>query len=232
MAVSLERAISKSVAAETSRSDFALISLGAISSAEVAREPFEFFTASDIFTDGALAAVQADFPAIEKPGIFPLSSLDYSGAFAQLIDEISSPELSRVIGSKFDIDLEGLPLMITVRGHAQKRDGRIHTDTKDKVVTCLLYLNDRWVDSSGRLRLLRSGDDLEDFAAEVPPSGGTLAAFKVASNSWHGHKPFIGQRRYVMFNWLRSQDSLSRQIGRHTVSATVKNLIPFFYKGK
>jgi len=136
-----------------------------------------------------------------------------------------------LLGRKFGIELAGLPMMITVRGHAQGKDGRIHTDTKDKVVTGLLYLNSRWEASGGRLRMLRDGRNLEDFAAEVSPSGGTLAAFKVASNSWHGHKPFVGQRRNVMFNWLRSEAALSRQVGRHKLSARVKTLIPFFYRG-
>ena len=43
-----------------------------------------------------------------------------------------------------------------------------------------------------------------------PPNGGVLAAFRVGRNSWHGHKPFVGQRRYVMFNWLRSDAALTR----------------------
>jgi len=37
---------------------------------------------------------------------------------------------------------------------------------------------------------------------EVPPSDGTLVAFKRSDNSWHGHKPFSGKRR-VGFDVLR-----------------------------
>lgn len=98
----------------------------------------------------------------------------------------------------------------------------IHTDTKDKVVTCLLYLNEMWDQSGGRLRLLRTGDNLENYAAEVPPNGGAFAAFKVGENSWHGHKPYVGERRYVMFNWVRSEAALGRQLGRHSLSAKIK----------
>jgi len=99
------------------------------------------------------------------------------------------------------------------------------------VVTCLLYLNDTWENGGGRLRLLRNGENLDDFAVEIPPNGGSFAAFKVSDKSWHGHKPFVGQRRYVMFNWVRSDAALSRQITRHKFSATIKKLIPSFYKG-
>ena len=178
-----------------------------------------------------LEAIRRDFPAIEKPGIFPLSALEFGPAFKKLIDDIKSPALAKVVGDKFGVDLTGLPLMITVRGRAQAKDGRIHTDTKDKVVTCLLYLNEKWDDGGGRLRMLRGPDDLEDFAAEIPPNGGTFAAFKVSDRSYHGHKPFIGDRRYVMFNWVQSDAALTRQLNRHKLSARIKKLIPFFYRG-
>jgi hypothetical protein len=83
--------------------------------------------------------------------------------------------------------------MITVRGRCHRRDGKIHTDSKDKIVTGLLNLNNPdWAPASGRLRLLRSGTDLEDMLVEVPPTGGTMAVFKRSSNSWHGHHPYEG----------------------------------------
>lgn len=209
-----------------------MIDLNAISGASVAREPFPFFAAGNVLNGDDLEAIRADFPKIEKPGIFPLSSLEYGPAFGKLVDDIRSPELAAAVGKKFGVDLTGLPLMITVRGQAQAKDGRIHTDTKDKVVTCLLYLNETWDDGGGRLRMLRGPDDLEDFAAEIPPNGGTFASFKVGPRSYHGHKPFVGQRRYVMFNWVQSDAALNRQLGRHKLSALVKKAIPFFYKGK
>ena len=208
-----------------------MIDFDAIEKADVAREPFEFLTVPSVLDEPSLESVRSDFPAISRPGIFPLSSLEYGSAFGKLIDSIRLPKLAEILSRKFDVDLADLPLMITVRGQAQAKDGRIHTDTADKVVTCLLYLNDRWDESGGRLRLLRRGDDIEDYAAEIPPSGGAFAAFKVAKNSWHGHKPFVGQRRYVMFNWVRSDAALSRQLGRHMVSARFKKLFPFFYAG-
>lgn len=209
-----------------------MINLDAITRAETAVEPFQFFAASSVLSKSDLAAIAGDFPRIEKPGIFPLSELEYGPAFARLIEDIRSPELAKAVGEKYGVDLTGLPVMITVRGQAQSKDGRIHTDTEDKVVTCLLYLNDdSWDNSGGRLRLLRSGDNLDDYLVEIPPNGGAFASFKVAKNSWHGHKPFVGQRRYVMFNWVKSEAALTRQLGRHKFSARVKKLIPFFYKG-
>lgn len=209
-----------------------MINLDTIDQAPVTSEPFQFFATGPVLSDDDLHAVQRDFPKIDKPGIFPLTALEYGPAFAKLIEDVRSSGLAKVMGKKFGVDLSGLPMMITVRGQAQSKDGRIHTDTKDKVVTCLLYLNDKWDEGGGRLRMLRDGKNLENYAVEIPPNGGTFAAFKVADNSWHGHKPFVGQRRYVMFNWIRSDAALSRQLGRHKVSAVIKKLIPAFYKGK
>jgi hypothetical protein len=209
-----------------------VIDLNLISKAPVSKEPFQFFATGGVLSDQDLAAIARDFPKIEKPGIFPLTALEYGPAFAKLIEDVRSPELAKAVGAKFGVDLTGLPMMITVRGQAQAKDGRIHTDTKDKVVTCLLYLNETWDDGGGRLRMLRGPDDLEDYAAEIPPNGGTFASFKVGPASYHGHKPFVGQRRYVMFNWVQSDAALNRQLGRHKLSALIKKVVPFFYKGK
>lgn len=204
-----------------------MIDFSAIARAELVREPFQFFTAPEVLKAADLAAIAADFPDIRKPGVFPLSALDYGPAFARLVDDIRSPEMQDVMGRMYGVDLSDKPLMITVRGQAQEKDGRIHTDTKAKFVTCLLYLNETWDQGDGRLRLLRRPDDLNDYVAEIPPDGGVLASFLRADNSWHGHEPVKGQRRYVMFNWMTSSAALERELGRHRFSATVKKLNPF-----
>jgi hypothetical protein len=208
-----------------------MLKVDAIASASAAREPFPYLV-TQVLETADLDRIRADFPSIEKPGIFPLEDLKYGPVFADVIKEMQSAPFAAAVGKQLGVDLTGLPTMITVRGQAQAKDGRIHTDTKDKVATCLLYLNGAWDEGGGRLRVLRKGDDLEDYIAEVPPSGGTFVAFKVSPNSWHGHKPFVGERRYIMMNWMRSDAARSRQYGRHKLSAKVKRLIPFFYSGK
>ncbi|MFZ1110500.1 MAG: 2OG-Fe(II) oxygenase [Rhodomicrobium sp.] len=208
-----------------------MLNIEAIREAKAAHEPFSFFQAQ-VLAEDDLNQIREDFPSIEKPGVFPLDALHYGPGFASLLEAIQSPALAKAVGDKLGLDLVGLPVMITVRGQAQSKDGRIHTDTKDKVATCLLYLNGVWDEGGGRLRLLRNGHDLDDYIAEVPPNGGAFVAFKVSHNSWHGHKPYVGERRYVMVNWLRSEGAHARQLGRHKLSAKVKRLIPFFYRGK
>lgn len=204
-----------------------MIDFDVVERADVTREPFPFFVVSDVLGSLDLDAVRADMCDISKPGIFPLSALSYGPAFARLVEDIQSPELRDIMAAKFDVDLSACPLMITVRGRARKKDGRIHNDSETKVVTCLLYLNDTWDDDQGRLRMLRGPDDLDDYIAEVPPHGGTLASFRRSDNSWHGHEPFVGERRYVMFNWMTSAEAAAHELSRHRLSARLKRLNPF-----
>ena len=204
-----------------------MLNFEAIANAPVNHEPFSFFATPSVLSAVDLAAIRADFPDIRQPGIFPLSELTYGPAFAALIEDIQSAQLEDIMAEKYGVDLVDKPLMITVRGQAQRKDGRIHTDSITKYVTCLLYLNDIWDESEGRLRLLRSGDNLDNFITEIPPSGGTLASFMRADNSWHGHEPYEGERRYIMFNWMTSHAALERDLGRHRFSSKVKRLNPF-----
>jgi hypothetical protein len=202
-----------------------MIDLDAVDRAPLAKEPFFYFLAQRVLTPQALAAIKTDFPSIFSTGVFPVEDLDAGPSFAALIEEIRSGPFARLIEHKLDIMLQDKPLMITVRGRCHARDGKIHTDSKDKIVTGLLYLNDPdWAPAGGRLRLLRSGTGLEDMLVEVPPTGGTMVVFKRSSNSWHGHHSYEGERRYVMFNWLASDLALLKNTGRHKLSACLKTI--------
>ena len=66
----------------------------------------------------------------------------------------------------------------------------------------------------------------------MPPEGGTLFAFKVQPNSWHGHEPFVGPRRYVMLNYCRDEDVMMREAARHRLSGRVKKFKRLFGVGK
>jgi len=188
------------------------------------RLPFDHIVVPGMIAPDAVRRIVADFPELDEAGLFPLSELSYGPAFAELVEEIQGREMTEAFSAKFGIDLADRPMMVTVRGRSQKKDGRIHTDGEYKLISALIYLNDRWAEDGGRLRFLNGPDDIDDFAAEVPPEGGTLVAFRRADNSFHGHRPFVGVRRYVMFNWLTDQTALAREIVRHRLSARLKRL--------
>jgi hypothetical protein len=79
----------------------------------------------------------------------------------------------------------------------------------------------------GRLRILRSKVDLDDYAAEVPPAAGTLLAFRRGEKSWHGHATYVGARRVIQLNWLTDMAFVRREQRRHRLSAWTKKL---FYR--
>jgi hypothetical protein len=172
----------------------------------------------------ARAGIESDFPAIAKSGSFPLASLSFGPMFGKLIDELSGQQMRKIVEKKFGLDLENKPVMVTVRGMCTARDGHIHTDSKSKLVTLLFYFNKSWECASARLRLLRSPNDLEDFAAEVPAEEATLVMFKNGPNAWHGFAPFHGQRRVIQVNWVTGDGVVSREQTRHRVSAFFKRL--------
>lgn len=203
-----------------------LLDLSAFRDAPLTREPFSFTVVPDFLRSDALTAVREDFPKVPRAGLFPLPTLSFGPRFAALIDEIRSDAVTAAFSEKFAVDLADRPMMITVRGRCQQKDGQIHTDTKTKIVTALLYLNTEWADESGRLRFLRGPDDLDDAIGEVPPNGGTLVAFRRSDCSYHGHEPYVGERRYVMFNWMADARAADRELARHRLSARIKRFAP------
>ena len=194
--------------------------------AKLETEPFEYIVVPAFLNAASLKRINATFPAIAKGGSHPIGSLDRSMAIKEVIDELDGPEFERAIAGKFGIDLSGKPKMYSLRGWVGARDGQIHTDSKDKIITVLLYLNESWPHEGGRLRLLRDGRDLENFVTEVHPNNGTLLVFRRTDNSWHGHHPFEGQRRTLQMNWMTSEGSRAFHTIRHKLSVAVKRLTP------
>jgi hypothetical protein len=200
------------------------IDLAAFDAATVAREPFPFALVPHFVRPEAMTAINADYPLVSHPGSFPLPTLKYGPAFAAMIDAIQGPEFTRAVEKKLGMDLQGRPTMVTARGVSAARDGQIHTDSRTKLVTVLIYMNNAWEAKTGRLRLLRRPDSLEDVIAEVPPDEGTLLVFRNDPNAWHGFHAFEGPRRVIQLNWVTNMGVVRREQFRHRVSAFVKRL--------
>jgi hypothetical protein len=202
----------------------------ALERTKLERDPFDFIVVPDFLRSENFASVLADYPEVPGPGSHPPAELRIHGHFRALLDELRGPEFQSAIERKFEIDLAGRPTMYTVRGYVRERDGAIHTDSKTKIITVLLYMNERWQEDGGRLRLLRGPDNLDDYVAEVPPYGGTLLAFRRADNSWHGHKPISGPRRAVQLNWVTSQAVVDAEQNRHRFSTRLKKIKNLFMR--
>jgi SM-20-related protein len=200
------------------------IDVAAVARAPVVREPFPYFMVPGFVAREALAGINADFPRVTHAGSFPLPTLSYGPAFAAFMASIRGPEFARAVGAQLGMDLTQRPTMVTVRGQSGKKDGGIHTDSVTKLVTVLIYMNGQWEAPGGRLRLLRSPDNLDDVIAEVPPDEGTLLVFKNQPNAWHGFEAFEGPRRVIQLNWVTNARVVRWEQTRHKVSAFFKGL--------
>ena len=200
------------------------LDLDAFKAVPLTREPFEYLVLPHFLSEQACAEINRDYPKIAESGSFPAAQLSYGPAFQHFLDELASDEFRAAFEEKFALDLSDRPHTVTVRGRCAAKDGRIHTDTKSKIITILIYMNPDWEHSGGRLRLLKSNAGLDDPIMEVPPAAGTLLAFKRSENSWHGHQPFEGERRVIQFNWVTSEGDRRVAMLRHHLSAAVKKL--------
>lgn len=202
-----------------------MLDFARLDAAQVTTEPFPFTIVPGFVAAEFRDAIEGDYPRVERAGSFPLASLTYGPAFAQMVEELTGPGMRAIVARKFEIDLESRPVMTTVRGLCTARDGHIHTDSATKLITVLLYTNRSWECASARLRLLRSPNDLEDYVAEVPPDESTLVIFRNGPKAWHGFAPFHGRRRVIQVNWVTDASVVMREQARHRVSAFFKRLV-------
>ena len=195
---------------------FSVLNPEAVRQAPLSREPYSFFLGSGVLKEDAIPDLKRDFPDITKPGYLTVNEVDLKGRFKALVDELEGEEFTEELSKKFGKDLHPYPRLTTIRKLSQAKDGRIHTDGPSKVMTLLVYMNDEWdTGGSGRLRVLYDEKNFEPYAAEVPPTMGTVFAFLRSDNSWHGHQPFTGERKVVQVAWVTSAEELDRKKNRN-----------------
>ncbi|MCA9265143.1 MAG: 2OG-Fe(II) oxygenase [Planctomycetales bacterium] len=201
-----------------------LLNFEAIRTATVHENPFPYLLVDQCLQPEAWEPLLTEFPSIEQGGSFPLSALSLRPSYQSLCEELQGETLRQCFGSLFKMDLVGYPTTLTVRGRCRAKDGKIHTDSKSKLITVLLYLNEPWTAEGGRLRLLHSKRDINNAFAEIAPNMGTLVAFRNGPTAWHGHTSFDGARRAMQLNWVRDENAVRRSSRRHGLSAIWKRL--------
>ena len=181
------------------------------------REPFAYLIATDTVDEDAHSALREGFPAARQAGFIPHEAADCGAQLNQLIAEITAPAFANALGERLGIaQMSNLPVLVTICTRLNKRHGTIHTDSRSKIASALLYLNEDWVPgSAGSLRLLANDRDIESLLTpEIPPVYGTMVAFRRSEKSFHGHLPFEGERRVIQFAWLADRDALARKTQR------------------
>ena len=193
----------------------------------VQSEPFPFLVAHGQLPREASADLDRDFPRYASAGFFPYDPADCGPAINSLVDNLTSNAFASVIGARLGIDnLADYPTLVTLCRLLNRRHGTIHTDSRSKVATALVYLNPQWPDTSeGCLRFLRKIDDIDSLVApELIPLYGEVAAFKRCENSFHGHLPYEGERRVIQVAWLVSEREKLRKTRRGRFSRAFKKV--------
>ncbi|WP_151825059.1 2OG-Fe(II) oxygenase [Acinetobacter bereziniae] len=201
-----------------------ILKLDALKNAEVVTTPFPFFVVENALADSEVQAVIKDFPKIEQGGSFNIEDVEIKPNFDRFLKSLDTPEFRQILTDKFDVNVMEHPMMITLRGYSRQKDGRIHSDSKSKLLTILIYLNESWDAPNGRLRILNDDKDINNYVAEIGAGPGSLVAFKVTDNGWHGYIPYEGQRQSIQINFLTSEKANAKHKFFHGLSAKVKKI--------
>jgi len=193
----------------------------------VQQQPFPFMVAHGQLPDEMRSDLDRDFPNYSSAGFFPYDPQDCGPSVNALIRDMTGPAFASAIGKKLGIDNLGqYPTLVTICRLLNKRHGTIHTDSRSKIATALIYLNPQWPDTSdGCLRFLHRIDDIDSTVApELIPLYGEFAVFKRADNSFHGHLPYEGERRVIQVAWLTSEKEKLRKTKRGKFSRMFKKI--------
>ena len=191
----------------------------------VQHDPFPFMVAHGQLPNEARGDLDRDFPRYASAGFFPYDPIDCGASINTLIADMTAPAFASAVGKRLGIDdLGKYPTLVTLCRLLNKRHGTIHTDSKSKIATALIYLNPQWPDSSdGCLRFLQRIDDIDSvIAPELTPLYGEFAVFKRCDNSFHGHLPYEGERRVIQVAWLTSEEEKLRKTKRGKFSRAFK----------
>lgn len=201
-----------------------ILKLDVLKNAEVASTPYPYFVVENALADSEVQAVIQDFPKIEQGGSFNIEDVEIKPNFDRFLKSLDTPEFRQILTDKFDVNVMEHPMMITLRGYSRQKDGRIHSDSKSKLLTVLIYLNESWEAPNGRLRILNDDKDINNYVTEINAGPGSLVAFKVTDNGWHGYIPYEGQRQSIQINFLTSEKANAKHKFFHGLSAKVKKI--------
>ncbi|MBI3439100.1 MAG: 2OG-Fe(II) oxygenase [Proteobacteria bacterium] len=203
------------------------IDLGAFKRARAAHEPFVHFTGAGALKANQTDALERDFPKLRHAGYLTLGEAKAVGTFAEFLAELQGDEVASVVSELLAFDLRPRPRLVTIMRKCPKRAGRIHTDSKSKRATVLIYFNRAWpAGEAGAVRVLRNEHDFQSTVVEVPPLMGSFLGFLRADNSWHGHLPFEGERKAVQITWLESAADVERKKRTNALAQALKGLWP------
>ncbi len=208
--------------------EHSVLDYAALAATPVSEAPYAHVVVPGFVPPAPLARIYQQLPKLDRGGSFPPSALSLGPDAKAFMAELEGPALRHAIAAKFGLDLDDAPTMLTMRLATRAKDGQIHTDSQAKRVTVLLYLNPpnpSFTQQDGCLRLLRSANDLDDYAVEVPPTNGTLLVFPNGPTTYHGHRTYVGARHSIQLNYMTNDARARTELRRHHLSALVKRFL-------
>jgi Rps23 Pro-64 3,4-dihydroxylase Tpa1-like proline 4-hydroxylase len=205
-----------------------MLDLDRLRAAPVGNDPCVYVHVPRFVRPEALAAINRDYPDIRERGNFEPEGLSYGPVFAELLEELHSPELKDAFAEKFGIDLSANPLQLTARKYVDESDSGLHNDSRTKVVTVLVYFNESWEHAGGKLRLTHDDKDFEDYTVECEPKEGNLIAFVRSATSFHGYLPCNAERRSIQMYWVKPK---REQRDNEAAGSLVKRVKRWFKRG-
>ncbi len=190
--------------------------------------PFRFVLACDVLDPARSEQLRTEFPRYRGAGFFPHDTADCGPSINALIADLTAPAFADLLGDRIDVErLSQFPVLVTLCRALNRRHGTIHTDSRSKIATALIYLSPDWPQTSdGCLRFLANDHDIDALVApELRPVYGALAAFKRSDNSFHGHLPFEGERPVIQIAWLVDAHERDRKTRRGRTSRAIKWLV-------
>lgn len=182
-----------------------MIDFAAIRAAPRQDRPYPFLVVPNAIDPARARRIAEDFPPIDTPGSVDVREAAGGPAFDSFRADLLGDELRQAMAEKFGIDLDGKPVVLNARGVMRAGDGNIHTDVGRKLITLLFYFNEGEVADRTALRILNSPNSLDDAAAIVPAGMGTMVAFAVTPDCWHGHHSITGRRLSLQMNYVTGE---------------------------
>ena len=86
-----------------------LLNVDRLRATELSTVPFEHVIVQNFINADWEDRLMADFPALQKPGSFPLSTVTFGSGFAGLIEQMNGADFRNAVEEKFSISLANAP---------------------------------------------------------------------------------------------------------------------------
>lgn len=193
-----------------------MINLERIAQHRLETVPYRWAAIDDLFSPEDAAALAASFPCDyfklvsgyggEKDYEYEARALigmgadtishteELSDAWRGLAEDMLSPDYRAAVSRLTGCDLADALLEVNVFHYGPGASLGSHPDLSDKIVTHVLYFNERWNrEDGGCLTILRSADPA-DIVAEIEPLVGHSAVLVRSENSWHAVSRVVNER--------------------------------------